>query len=75
MSKLVDEGPGDIVLNALPYEMSSAGLAFHKGCLSTAAGPRHPGGEGRRLLQPGKTVRPDRKHSADRRGRPCCRTP
>ncbi len=28
--KLVDVEDGDIVINALPYEMSSAGLAFHK---------------------------------------------
>jgi phenylacetate-CoA ligase len=45
--------PGDICLNALPFEMSSAGLAFHKtfeGCLATAV----PAGKGGAYSTPEK---------------------
>jgi len=48
--------PGDICLNALPYEMSSAGLAFHKtfeGCLATAV----PAGKGGAYSTPEKTIK------------------
>lgn len=48
---------GDICLNALPYEMSSAGLAFHKtfidGCMATAV----PAGKGGAYSTPEKTVK------------------
>ncbi|MCG8402523.1 MAG: AMP-binding protein [Firmicutes bacterium] len=54
---LVPVGSGDICLNALPYEMSSAGLAFHKvfmdGCLSTVI----PAGKGGAYSTPEKTVK------------------
>ncbi|NLY49473.1 MAG: phenylacetate--CoA ligase family protein [Firmicutes bacterium] len=49
--------PGDICINALPYEMSSAGMAFHKtfadGCLATVI----PAGKGGAYSTPEKTVR------------------
>lgn len=54
---LVPVGRGDIVLNALPYEMSSAGLAFHKtfmdGCQATGI----PAGKGGAYSTPAKTVK------------------
>jgi len=55
--KLLPVERGDICLNALPYEMSSAGLAFHKvfmdGCLSTVI----PAGKGGAYSTPEKTVK------------------
>lgn len=57
MSKLVDEGPGDIVLNALPYEMSSAGLAFHKVFIDGCGAAVIPAGKGGAYSSPEKTVR------------------
>jgi len=55
--KLVPVERGDIVLNALPYEMSSAGLAFHKtfmeGCRATVI----PAGKGGAYSTPAKTVK------------------
>lgn len=54
---LVPVQRGDIVLNALPYEMSSAGLAFHKtfmeGCRATVI----PAGKGGVYSTPAKTVK------------------
>ncbi|MEW6181563.1 MAG: AMP-binding protein [Bacillota bacterium] len=54
---LVPIVPGDICLNALPYEMSSAGLAFHKtfmeGCQATVV----PAGKGGAYSTPAKTVK------------------
>jgi len=54
---LVPVERGDICLNALPYEMSSAGLAFHKvfmdGCLATVV----PAGKGGAYSTPEKTVK------------------
>lgn len=54
---LVPVEPGDICLVALPYEMSSAGLAFHKtfieGCGATAI----PAGKGGAYSTPEKTVK------------------
>jgi Coenzyme F390 synthetase len=57
MAKLVDEGPGDIVLNALPYEMSSAGLAFHKVFIDGCGATVIPAGKGGAYSSPEKTVR------------------
>lgn len=54
---LVPVERGDIVLNALPYEMSTAGLAFHKtfmdGCRATVI----PAGKGGAYSTPAKTVK------------------
>lgn len=54
---LVPVEPGDVCLVALPYEMSSAGLAFHKtfmdGCEATVI----PAGKGGAYSTPAKTVR------------------
>lgn len=54
---LVPVERGDICLNALPYEMSSAGLAFHKtfmeGCQATVV----PAGKGGAYSTPAKTVK------------------
>jgi len=57
MTKLVDEGPGDIVLNALPYEMSSAGLAFHKVFIDGCGATVIPAGKGGAYSSPEKTIR------------------
>lgn len=57
LPRLVDVRSGDICLNALPYEMSSAGLAFHKvfmdGCQATVI----PAGKGGAYSSPDKTIR------------------
>lgn len=54
---LVPVDPGDLCLNALPYEMSSAGLAFHKifmeGCGATVI----PAGKGGAYSTPAKSVK------------------
>lgn len=54
---LVPVESGDICINALPYEMSSAGLAFHKvfmdGCAATAV----PVGKGGAYSTPEKTIK------------------
>lgn len=54
---LVPVERGDICLNALPYEMSSAGLAFHKtfmdGCRATVI----PAGKGGAYSTPAKTIK------------------
>lgn len=56
MPKLVNARTGDICINALPYEMSSAGLAFHKvfmiGCRATVV----PVGKNGAYSTPEKTV-------------------
>lgn len=55
--RIIPIEPGDICLNALPYEMSSAGLAFHKtfihGCMATDV----PAGKGGAYSTPEKTVK------------------
>jgi phenylacetate-CoA ligase len=55
--KLLPVEKGDICLNALPYEMSSAGLAFHKtfmdGCQATVI----PAGKGGAYSTPAKTIK------------------
>ncbi|KJS22133.1 MAG: phenylacetate--CoA ligase [Clostridiaceae bacterium BRH_c20a] len=52
-----DVDPGDLCFNALPYEMSSAGLAFHKvfldGCLATVI----PAGKGGAYSTPEKSIK------------------
>ncbi|MBP3950806.1 phenylacetate--CoA ligase family protein [Bacillus suaedae] len=54
---LFEVDPGDVCLNALPYEMSAAGLAFHKtfmeGCEATVI----PAGKGGAYSAPKKTVK------------------
>src|SRR6185295_1510102 len=56
-STLFPVGPGDVCLNALPYEMSTAGLAFHKtfmeGCQATVI----PAGKGGAYSTPVKTIK------------------
>lgn len=56
-STLFPVGPGDVCLNALPYEMSTAGLAFHKtfmeGCQATVI----PAGKGGAYSTPQKTIK------------------
>ncbi|MFD2214431.1 phenylacetate--CoA ligase family protein [Metabacillus endolithicus] len=55
--KLFEVDPGDVCLNALPYEMSAAGLAFHKtfmeGCEATVI----PAGKGGAYSTPKKTLK------------------
>jgi phenylacetate-CoA ligase len=55
--KLFPVGRGDICFNCLPYEMSSAGLAFHKtfleGCQATVV----PAGKGGAYSTPAKTIK------------------
>lgn len=55
--KLFPVGSGDICFNSLPYEMSSAGLAFHKtfmeGCQATVV----PAGKGGAYSTPAKTIK------------------
>lgn len=48
---------GDICLNALPYEMSSAGLAFHKTFLEGCQATVIPAGKGGAYSTPAKTVK------------------
>ncbi len=54
---LVDVKPGDICLNALPYEMSSSGLAFHKVFMSGCKATVIPAGKAGAYSTPEKTVR------------------
>ncbi|MGE5509310.1 MAG: phenylacetate--CoA ligase family protein [Chitinophagales bacterium] len=56
-SSLVPVGPGDRCLNALPYEMSSAGLAFHKVFMDGCAATVIPVGKGGAYSTPAKTVK------------------
>ncbi len=55
--KLFPVDPGDVCLNGLPYEMSAAGLAFHKtfmeGCQATVI----PAGKGGAYSTPKKTLK------------------
>lgn len=53
---LVDVRPGDICLNALPYEMSSSGLAFHKVFMSGCRATVIPAGKAGAYSTPEKTV-------------------
>jgi len=48
---------GDVCLNALPYEMSSAGLAFHKTFLEGCQATVIPAGKGGAYSTPEKTVK------------------
>ncbi|RJX19600.1 MAG: phenylacetate--CoA ligase family protein [Ammonifex sp.] len=54
---LVPIEPGDICLNALPYEMSSAGLAFHKTFMDSCQATVIPAGKGGAYSTPAKTVK------------------
>lgn len=54
---LVPVEKGDIVLNALPYEMSSAGLAFHKTFIEGTQATVIPAGKGGAYSTPAKTVK------------------
>lgn len=56
-SRLFPVGPGDICLNALPYEMSTAGLAFHKTFLEGYQATVVPAGKGGAYSTPEKTVK------------------
>lgn len=53
---LVDVRTGDICLNALPYEMSSSGLAFHKVFMSGCRATVIPAGKAGAYSTPEKTV-------------------
>lgn len=55
--KLVDVEDGDIVINALPYEMSSAGLAFHKVFMDASHATVVNVGKGGAYSTPEKTVK------------------
>jgi phenylacetate-CoA ligase len=48
---------GDICLNALPYEMSSAGLSFHKVFMNSCDATVLPAGKGGAYSTPAKTVK------------------
>ncbi|MHB1043900.1 MAG: phenylacetate--CoA ligase family protein [Eubacteriales bacterium] len=54
---LVPVKRGDIVLNALPYEMSSAGLAFQKTFIEGCGATVIPAGKGGAYSVPEKTVK------------------
>ncbi|WP_242516059.1 phenylacetate--CoA ligase family protein [Sorangium cellulosum] len=56
-SRLFPVGPGDICLNALPYEMSTAGLAFHKTFMDGYQATVVPAGKGGAYSTPRKTVK------------------
>ncbi|WP_237245274.1 MULTISPECIES: phenylacetate--CoA ligase family protein [Sorangium] len=56
-SRLFPVGPGDICLNALPYEMSTAGLAFHKTFMDGYQATVVPAGKGGAYSTPQKTVK------------------
>lgn len=55
--RLVPVEPGDIVVNALPYEMSSAGLAFHKAFMDGCGATVVPVGKGGAYSTPEKTIK------------------
>lgn len=55
--KLFNLMPGDICVNALPYEMSSAGLAFHKVFMEIFRATVVPVGKGGAYSPPGKTIK------------------
>lgn len=50
-------GPGDVCLNALPYEMSTAGLAFHKTFMDGYHATVVPAGKGGAYSTAAKTVK------------------
>lgn len=54
---LVPVEQGDICFNALPYEMSSAGLAFHKTFMEGCGATVIPGGKGGAYSTPAKSVK------------------
>jgi len=56
-STLIPVGPGDVCLNALPYEMSTAGLAFHKTFMEGYRATVIPAGKGGAYSTPSKTIR------------------
>lgn len=56
MPRLVDVRKGDICLDALPYEMSSAGLAFHKVFMDGCGATVFPAGKAGAYSTPEKTV-------------------
>lgn len=49
--------PGDMCLNALPYEMSTAGLAFHKTLMDGCRAAVIPAGKGGAYSTPTKTLK------------------
>jgi phenylacetate-CoA ligase len=49
--------PGDVCLNALPYEMSTAGLAFHKTFTDGYQATVIPAGKGGAYSTPAKTIK------------------
>lgn len=55
--KLFPIKKGDVCINSLPYEMSSAGLAFHKTFLEGCEATVVPTGKGGAYSTPEKTVR------------------
>jgi phenylacetate-CoA ligase len=56
-SKLFPVGPGDLCLNALPYEMSTSGLAFHRMLMSGSQATVIAAGKGGAYSTPQKTVK------------------
>lgn len=56
-SQLFPIGPGDVCLNALPYEMSTAGLAFHKTFMDGYQATVIPAGKGGAYSTAAKTVK------------------
>ncbi|NMO15934.1 AMP-binding protein [Pyxidicoccus fallax] len=50
-------GPGDVCLNALPYEMSTAGLSFHKTFMDGYQSTVIPAGKGGAYSTPAKTLK------------------
>jgi phenylacetate-CoA ligase len=56
-SKLFPVDSGDVCLNALPYEMSTAGLAFHRTLIEGYRATVIPAGKGGAYSTPVKTVK------------------
>lgn len=56
-TRLFPVGPGDLCLNALPYEMSTAGLAFHKTFMEGYQAAVLPAGKGGAYSTAAKTVK------------------
>lgn len=56
-NRLFPVGPGDLCLNALPYEMSTAGLAFHKTFMEGYQAAVLPAGKGGAYSTAAKTVK------------------
>jgi len=56
-SRLFPVGPGDVCLNALPYEMSTAGLAFHKTFMDGYGATVIPAGKSGAYSTPAKTLK------------------